>query len=216
MTQSTSKDSADTYNYIGWTQLTEAAREGHYHLVENVSKADRTNAIVAHLSSMTKGLPCEPYIIACTVHSRENAIKAAKHIRKKATEADFALMWWSCARYSESTNSASNKPHRMVVAFRAFGLQDLVGLGQESMAAFTMKVEINLPEVQIKIGTPEVQWVQSFAERDLVEVLKHMNGKEYDPVDLLEATEGMLKAIINPRGGGAFSMALSHDEHTEE
>jgi len=195
----------DTYNYIGWLQVTDAAREGH-HFVEDMGKADRANAIVEHLRSMGD-LPCEPYIIACQVQSEENAIKAAKYIRKRAAKEDFALMWWACSRYPSATNIALNrgkgdKPHRMVVALRAFGLQDLVGIVREPMAAFTMKVDIKLLEEQprykadITIGTPQVKWAQSFTEKDLVEVLAPLQGAEHSPSKLIEATEGVLKAFV--------------------
>jgi hypothetical protein len=171
-----------------------------------MGKADRANAIVEHLKSM-EDLPCEPYIIACQVQSKENAIKAAKYIRKRAAKADFALMWWSCERYPSSNNIALNrskgaKPHRMVVALRAFGLQDLVGIDREPMAAFTMNVEIKHVDAhdklvaEIKIGTPDVRWAQEFIEAELVEVLMPLHGQDHAPEALVEATAGVLKTMI--------------------
>ena len=199
------KNRTDTYNYLGWLKLAESAREGH-HFIEDMGKADRANAIVAHLKSM-EDLPCEPYVIACQIQSKENAIKAAKYIRKRAAKHDFSLMWWSCSKYPSTSNVAVNrgkgdKPHRMVVAFRAFGLQDLVGIEREPMAAFTMKVDIKLLEEQprykadITIGTPQVKWAQAFTEKDLVEVLAPLQGAEHSLSKLIEATEGVLKAFV--------------------
>ena len=199
------KNSTDTYNYIGWLKLSEGAREGH-HFVEDMGKADRANALVRHLVSM-EDLPCEPYVIACEIYPKENAIKAAKYIRKRAAKAGFSLLWWSCSRYRSSNNielnrSKGSKPHRMVVAMRAFGIQDLVGFERKPFGIPTVDVEIALLEerdqygAKIKFHNAEIPWSQQFVDNDIVQALTPHRGQERSLIMLVSATAGVLESLL--------------------